>query len=93
MAEERRQDKTAEAVAHLQAAALELVAAARAALDVVEEAVSDPQRLAPLVTMIAEIARVAGAAWPEGPAGPPPDAGDDGTPSAGGTGVERIRVS
>lgn len=89
MPDDRQQDKAAEALAHLQAAALELVAAARAALDVVEDAVSDPEKLAPLVSVVADVARRAGAAWPGGPAAPPrPDERGPDDP-----GVERIRVS
>ncbi|MHB1446963.1 MAG: hypothetical protein ACYCZV_15095 [Acidimicrobiales bacterium] len=42
-------DSGAAALAHLQAAVLEMVAASRAALDVVEKLVKDPEALAPLV--------------------------------------------
>ena len=38
-----RADRTGEAVAHLQAAAREMIAAARAFLDVAEEVVEDPK--------------------------------------------------
>ena len=45
-------DRMAEGVEHLQAAALELIAAARALLDVAEELVADPERVTgPLATV------------------------------------------
>lgn len=42
-------DRAREAIEHLQAAALQLIAAARAVLDVAEEAVQDPAALTSLL--------------------------------------------
>jgi hypothetical protein len=48
-----------ESVEHLQAAARELIAAARAALDVAEDVVNDPERAASLVGALAHAGDVA----------------------------------
>ena len=83
-------DSGAAALAHLQAAVLEMVAASRAALDVVENLVRDPEAMAPFVNTAAGLGqvvadllreRVRGAAPPESAA---PDRGD---------GVQHIRIS
>ena len=49
----------AEALGHLQGAALELIAAARATLDALEGVVSDPRSLAPLLETVTEVGRMA----------------------------------
>jgi hypothetical protein len=49
-------DRATEALDHLQAAALELIAALRAVLDVAEEAVREPQALMDVVTATARAA-------------------------------------
>lgn len=72
-------ERAHEVVEHLQSAALELIAAARALLDVAEEMVKDPNEAITLATTIAN--RIA-------PPGPPPGV----VPSEGAR-VERIRVS
>jgi hypothetical protein len=85
-------------VAHLQAAALEMIAAARAALDVAEELVKEPGEAA---AMAATLATLAGRLAPAGPAGPggqqhgPARAGGEETGPTGHRppGVEHIRVS
>jgi hypothetical protein len=63
-----KHDRAREAVEHLQAAARELIAAARAALDVAEDVVDDPDAmvsLAGLVTGLGDMARrVTGGGWP-----------------------------
>jgi hypothetical protein len=51
------EDKAHEAVEHLQAAALEMIAAARAVLDIAEELVQDP---GPLLSVVAALGEVAG---------------------------------
>jgi len=51
-------DSGAAALAHLQAAVLEMVAASRAALDVVEKLVKDPEALAPLVNTASGLGQV-----------------------------------
>jgi len=51
-------DSGAAALAHLQVAVLELVAASRAALDVVEKLVKDPEALAPLVNTATGLGQV-----------------------------------
>lgn len=84
-------DSGAAALAHLQAAVLEVVAASRAALDVVENLVRDPEAMAPLVNtatglgqVVADLLRERVRGQEPGPAPAPPDKGD---------GVQRIRIS
>ena len=78
-------------IEHLQAAARELIAAARAALDVAEEMVNDPDAVASLAGMVAGLGdlarRVAGGGWP-------PSGAREGTPEDERQAkVERIRVT
>lgn len=84
-------DSGAAALAHLQAAVLEVVAASRAALDVVENLMRDPEAMAPFVNTAAGLGqvladllreRVRGSASPSEPN--PPDRPD---------GVQHIRIS
>jgi hypothetical protein len=93
------QARAREGVEHLQTAARELIEAARAALDVAEDLVNDPESLASLAGSLAAVGevarRVTGAGeWPPtaartgGHRPPPRDADTEGTPR-----VERIRVS
>jgi phytoene/squalene synthetase len=51
------EDRTGEAVAHLQGAARELIAALRAFLDVAEEVVDDPQAGEALLDTLGDVAR------------------------------------
>ena len=74
-----------EAVEHLQAAALELIAAARAVLDVAEELVREPAAAATIVSAAATLGRAV-----LGGAGPTPPASE--TPAGEGR-VRRIHVS
>ncbi len=74
-------ERMREGVEHLQAAALELIEAARAFLDVAEDVVKDP---ATLVELVAEAAQQAQSVARHGPKG---GARGDGQPR-----VERIRV-
>jgi hypothetical protein len=53
-------ERAAEGVEHLQAAALELIAAARAFLDVAEDVVTDPERVSGAVASLATIIDLAG---------------------------------
>jgi hypothetical protein len=71
-------DRAGEAVAHLQAAAREMIAAARAFLDVAEEVVEDPKAGEALLGTLGDVARRV-------VPGPGRAADDDG-------GVEHIRV-
>ncbi|HZT65270.1 MAG TPA: hypothetical protein VFA11_05730 [Acidimicrobiales bacterium] len=82
-------ERARDALAHLRSAMLELVGAARAALDVVEEVVSEPEHLTNLVASLAELGRLfASAPRPGGtPAAEEPEA----PPHR--SGVERIRLS
>jgi hypothetical protein len=95
-------------VAHLQAAALEMIEAARAFLDVAEELVKEPGEATAMAATIANLAGRVAPAGPgghrQGPAGPgghrQGPAGPGGHrqgPAAGGheqrPGVEHIRVS
>ena len=51
------EDRTGEAVAHLQSAARELIAAVRAFLDVAEEVVDDPKAGEALLDTLGDVAR------------------------------------
>lgn len=79
------EERALDAVAHLQTAALEMIAAARAVLDVAEDLVKDP---APIIAMAAAAAaqgrRMADAATPASPTPGSPDSG-----AGGETGYER----
>ena len=57
-----RRDPTADGIVHLQAAAREVVAAARSFLDAVEETIADRDRLASIVTSVTELLEGAGRA-------------------------------
>ena len=78
-------DRAVEGLEHLQAAALELIAAAKAFLDVAEDVVRDPGVAATIVSAAAGVGRAVfgGQAAPAGPADP---AGD-------GERIRRIHVS
>ncbi len=52
-----RADRTGDGVAHLQAAARELIAAVRAFLDVAEEVVEDPKAGGALLESLGDVAR------------------------------------
>lgn len=86
------EEKAHEAIEHLQAAALELIAAARAALDVAEDLVHDPGPLVGLVAGVADlVAPLAARARSQAPSGPyAPDA--DEAPGRAPR-VQHIRVS
>jgi len=83
------EERALEAIRHLQAAALEMIAAARAFLDVAEDLVKEPGEA---TAMAATLANLAGRIVPPSPGGHEPSpAGSGGhKPSPG---VERIRVS
>jgi hypothetical protein len=85
-------DRTREGLDHLQAAALELIAAGRAFLDVAEEMVKEPAAAATVLRTAATLARVAQqATQPPAPgrSGATPDSdGPQGEPR-----VTRIRLS
>ena len=75
-----------EGVEHLQAAALEMIAAMRAFLDVAEDVVRDPTQVAAMVQGLAETAKAATATSPGGPGRGTGEPADE-------PGVTRIRVS
>ena len=75
-------DRARQGVEHLQAAAIEMIAAFRAFLDVAEEVVRDPSAVTALATSLVETARAAA------PGPPDPGAGSPAEPR-----VSRIRVS
>jgi hypothetical protein len=52
-------DKATEALGHVQAAVLEMLAAARVALDLIEGVVTEPAMLAPLVALLTDLGRAA----------------------------------
>jgi hypothetical protein len=76
------EQRARDAVEHLQAAAIEVIAAMRAFLDVAEELVRDPAQVTAAVQGLADTARAAASMVPTQP---PHGADDDG--------VTRIRVS
>jgi hypothetical protein len=53
------EERAAEGVDHLQAAALEMIEAARAFLDVAEQVVSDRDRVAEAFSVVTDVARAA----------------------------------
>ncbi|HKE76180.1 MAG TPA: hypothetical protein VKB57_21365 [Acidimicrobiales bacterium] len=85
-----RSDRARQGMEHLQAAARELIAAARAALDVAEDVVNDTDSVAALAGLLGSVGemarRVTGAA--PGPA----DADDEAASEPAGTRVQRITV-
>jgi hypothetical protein len=67
------EDRAREGVEHLQTAAIEVIAAVRAFLDVAEAVVRDPGAVATAASTLVDVARQAGgssAATPTDPAGP-----------------------
>ncbi|MEA3078389.1 MAG: hypothetical protein QOF60_3297 [Actinomycetota bacterium] len=74
------EERAREGVEHLQAAAIEVISAMKAFLDVAEDLVRDPASAAVLASAFAEAARAPGAAAPDEAADPA-------------TRVTRIRVS
>lgn len=75
----------AKGVEHLQAAATEMIAAARAFLDVAEGIVGDPDRLATISDVVVDLARGASRAVAD-------ETGQKGTTAPRATAVEHIRV-
>jgi hypothetical protein len=86
---EEADDRAAEGLAHLQAAARELIQAARAMLDVAEELVDDPASAGAVTEALGAIVRTAARAGRR-VAGQSDDHGDDAGPER--SGVERIRI-
>ena len=66
------EDRAKEAVEHLQSAALEMIAALRAVLDVAEELVKDPTPVAAFAAGVAQAAAQAGAHVPAADTNAPP---------------------
>jgi len=101
------EDRSQQALDHLQRAALELIAAVRTVLDVVEESVREPNALRDLVAQAtratteaaAKAAQAGQAAQAAGHAAQAPAAraagaaGSTPSPGAGDGGVEHIRIS
>jgi hypothetical protein len=90
-------DRAREGLEHLQSAARELIAAARAMLDVAEDIVDDPDAVTQLVgslgafgDMVRQGAGLAARARPAPAGGPRPGAGGNGHADA--DGVQRITV-
>jgi len=88
-------ERANEGLAHLQAAAKEAIAAARAFLDVAEDLVGDPAAASALVDALGSVVRAAArrgrAAAGADDSAPDDDGGDD--DDDGGSRVQRIRVS
>jgi hypothetical protein len=96
-------ERARDGVEHLRAAAHELIAAARAMLDVAEELVDDPDTAAALVGTLANVGTIArrvtgSGGWPaparrDAPPDGGADLGDDGDPAGDEPRVQRIAVS
>jgi hypothetical protein len=86
------EQRAAEGVDHLQAAALEMIEAARAFLDVAEKVVSDRDRVSEAFGVFTDVARAAARATSERPGGASTgsDAGGDGASESH---VQRITLS
>jgi hypothetical protein len=80
------EDRAAQGIDHLQAAALEMIQAARAFLDIAEEVVADRDKVADVVAGLGTLAEAAGRAARAGGPGPTGPADDDDR-------VQPIRVS
>ena len=80
---EDAEDKVAQGIEHLQAAAREMIRATRSLLDAAEELVDDPKSVQDLVGSLAHAAQMAATRMRP----VPPDEGDDGGH------VQRIKVS
>lgn len=91
------EEPAGEALGHLQTAALELIAAARASLEALEKVVADPRVLGPLLETASGVGRAAAQAARSYAArtAPTREAGEEPGPPGRGTarGVEHIRVS
>lgn len=83
------EERAADGVDHLQRAALEMIAATRAFLDVAEEVVADRDKVAEVVTLVSDVAGSAAAGARRARA-ERPGARDDDDP--GGDRVEHIHV-
>jgi hypothetical protein len=91
-------DRMAEGVEHLQTAALELIAAARAFLDVAEDLVTDPDRVSGTLATVASMVDGAGRASARRRPAPAPAADGDqeapvGDQAAPASPLRRIDVS
>jgi|SoiMethySBSTD1v2_1073268.scaffolds.fasta_scaffold1070264_2 hypothetical protein len=84
-----RADRARQGMEHLQAAAKELIAAARAALDVAEDVVDDPDALAALAGLLGSVGEMARRA--SGAGGGESGPGDDGASSEAETPPARVR--
>ena len=78
------EDRARQGVEHLQAAAIEMIAAFRAFLDVAEEVVRDPSAVTALATSLVDTARAAA---------PTPTSPEHGDAPPSESRVTRIRVS
>lgn len=84
------EERALEAVAHIQTAALEMIAAARAVLDVAEDLVKDP---APIIAMAAQAAATGRRVADAGAASSPASGGPDSARSERPARVQHIAVS
>ncbi len=83
-----RPDPAREGFEHLQAAAHEMIAAARSMLDACEELLEDPRPGETLASMVGSVARVVGGITGLVPTGAPAEHDDDDGPR-----VQRIKIS
>jgi hypothetical protein len=98
--EQAREVRAAEAVEHLQQAALELIAAMRVVLDLAEEAVKDPEPLVGMASstaqgLLAALVRLGadGGVGRDAHAAGDQNGGDGAGAARRSSGVQRIRVS
>jgi len=84
-------DPAGEGIVHLQAAAREVVAAARSFLDAVEETIADRDRLAAVVTSVTELLEGAGRAMTSMSERIADEAGTAGRPGSDGGPMSRVR--
>lgn len=85
--------RAVEGLVHLQGAAVQLIAAARAFLDVAEDLVRDPSAAAAVVETLASLATAARAEWSGSPAadGAPPSDASHGGPAPNGAPTAKVR--
>ena len=88
-------ERAARGVEHLQAAAMEMIAAARAFLDVVEDVVADPDKVADVVSAVGSVANSVSDAARDAARGTTRARSDSPTGDAADPddGVQRIQVS
>jgi hypothetical protein len=91
--DDEQPDPAREGLNHLQAAAREMIAAARSMLDACEELLEDPRAGETLTSMVGSVARVVGGITGLVPTGERPAHDDDDDDGDDGPRVQRIKIS